>query len=93
MIRQCGQIPWAMWHREKGRFITDRILDLRWGALPTSSVIATQRQLAPSLIMMPGHVIMGMFGYASPAQMGNMAYLPCRNADSNEAFGKFERIN
>ncbi|WPU43732.1 GH25 family lysozyme [Limosilactobacillus reuteri] len=26
------------WHREKGRFITDRVLDLRWGVLPTSSV-------------------------------------------------------
>lgn len=29
--------------------------------------------MGESVIMMPGHVIMAMFGYASPAHMGNMA--------------------
>ena len=29
--------------------------------------------MGESVIMMPGHVIMDMFGYVSPAQMVNMA--------------------
>lgn len=80
------------WHREKGRFITDRILDLRWGALPTSSVIAT---------LPVGSVIdydawsrhNGYVWLRQPRADGQYGYLPCRNADSNEAFGKFEPLS
>lgn len=80
------------WHREKGRFITDRVLDLRWGALPTSSVIAT---------LPVGSVIdydawsrhNGYVWLRQPRTDGQYGYLPCRNADSNEAFGKFEPLS
>ena len=80
------------WHREKGRFITDRVLDLRWGALPTSSVIAT---------LPVGSVIYydawsrhnGYVWLRQPRADGQYGYLPCRNADSNEAFGKFELLS
>ena len=80
------------WHREKGRFITDRVLDLRWGALPTSSVIAT---------LPVGSVIdydawsrhNGYVWLRQPRADGQYGYLPCRNADSNEAFSKFELLS
>ena len=80
------------WHREKGRFITDRVLDLRWGALPTSSVIVT---------LPVGSVIdydawsrhNGYVWLRQPRVYGQYGYLPCRNADSNEAFGKFEPLS
>lgn len=81
-----------VWHREKGRFVTDRILDLRWGALPISSVIAT---------FPVGSVIdydawsrhNGYVWLRQPRADGQCGYLPCRNADSNEAFGKFEPLS
>ena len=80
------------WHREKRRFITDRVLDLRWGALPTSSVIAT---------LPVGSVIYydawsrhnGYVWLRQPRADGQYGYLPCRNADSNEAFSKFELLS
>lgn len=80
------------WHREKGRFITDRVLDLCWGSLPTSSVIAT---------LPVGSVIdydawsrhNGYVWLRQPRTDGQYGYLPCRNADSNEAFGKFEPLS
>ncbi|MBB1078797.1 glycoside hydrolase family 25 [Limosilactobacillus sp. STM2_1] len=80
-----------VWHREKGRFITDRVLDLRWGALPTSAVIAT---------LPLGSVIdydawsrhNGYVWLRQPRANGEYGYLPCRNAETNEPFGKFEPL-
>ncbi|MCD7117696.1 SH3 domain-containing protein [Limosilactobacillus albertensis] len=77
---------------KNGRFITNRVLDLRWGALPTSSVIAT----LPVGTVIDYDAWSRHNGYVwlrQPRANGQYGYLPCRNADDNEAFGKFEPLN
>ena len=76
------------WHREVGRFTSNRPLTLRWGALPTSTAIAE---------LPAGSVIDydawsrrdGEVWIRQPRGNGQYGYLPCRNAVTNEAYGTF----
>ena len=93
-IAQPKQSSWRdslgdTWHTEKGTFVADTWLHLRWGAKPSSSSIA---------IVGPGSVIKydaysrhnGFVYVRQPRGNGQYGYVAVRNAYTNEPYGKFE---
>lgn len=77
-----------IWHREVGRFTSNRPLTLRWGALPTSTAIAELP--AGSVIDYDAWSCHdGEVWIRQPRSNGQYGYLPCRNAVTNEAYGTF----
>ena len=77
------------WLDEKGTFISNCALHLRWGATVNSSVIA---------VVPAGTVIMyvadsrhdGYVWLRQPREHGQHGYIACRDANTNEAFGTFK---
>ena len=77
------------WHSEKGTFVANTWLHLRWGAKPSSSSIA---------LIGPGSVIKydaysrhnGFVYVRQPRGNGQYGYVAVRNAYTNEPYGKFE---
>lgn len=77
------------WHAEKGTFVAETWLHLRWGAKPSSSSIA---------IVGPGSVIKydaysrhnGFVYVRQPRGNGQYGYVAVRNAYTNEAYGTFK---
>ena len=77
------------WHAEKGTFVANTWLHLRWGAKPSSSSIA---------LIGPGSVIKydaysrhnGFVYVRQPRGNGQYGYVAVRNAYTNEPYGKFE---
>ena len=93
-IAQPKQSSWRdslgdTWHSEKGTFVANTWLHLRWGAKPSSSSIA---------IVGPGSVIKydaysrhnGFVYVRQPRGNGQYGYVAVRNAYTNEPYGKFE---
>ena len=93
-IAQPKQSSWRdslgdTWHAEKGTFVADTWLHLRWGAKPSSSSIA---------IVGPGSVIKydaysrhnGFVYVRQPRGNGQYGYVAVRNAYTNEAYGTFK---
>ena len=93
-ITQPKQSSWRdslgdTWHTEKGTFVADTWLHLRWGAKPSSSSIA---------IIAHGSVIKydaysrhdGFVYLRQPRGNGQYGYIACRDAQTNEAFGTFK---
>ena len=94
-IAQPKQSSWRdslgdTWHTEKGTFVADTWLHLRWGAKPSSSSIA---------LIGPGSVIKynaysrhnGFVYVRQPRGNGQYGYVAVRNAYTNEPYGKFEQ--
>lgn len=77
------------WHSEKGTFVADTWLHLRWGAKPSSSSIA---------LIGPGSVIKydaysrhnGFVYVRQPRGNGQYGYVAVRNAYTNEPYGTFK---
>ena len=77
------------WHSEKGTFVANTWLHLRWGAKPSSSSIA---------LIGPGSVIKydaysrhnGFVYVRQPRGNGQYGYVAVRNAYTNEAYGTFK---
>ena len=93
-ITQSSQSTWHdrlgdTWHSEKGTFVANTWLHLRWGARPSSSSIA---------IIGPGTIIKydaysrhgGYVWLRQPREHGQYGYIACRDANTNEAFGTFK---
>ncbi|WP_405077275.1 LysM peptidoglycan-binding domain-containing protein [Limosilactobacillus reuteri] len=93
-ITQPSQSTWHdrlgdTWHSEKGTFVANTWLHLRWGARPSSSSIA---------IIGPGTVIKydaysrhgGYVWLRQPREHGQYGYIACRDANTNEAYGTFK---
>lgn len=93
-IAQSKQSSWRdslgdAWHSEKGTFVANTWLHLRWGAKPSSSSIA---------IVGPGSVIKydaysrhnGFVYVRQPRGNGQYGYIACRDARTGEAYGTFK---
>ena len=93
-IAQPSQSSWRdglgdTWHSEKGTFVANTWLHLRWGAKPSSSSIA---------VIGPGSVIKydaysrhnGFVYVHQPRGNGQYGYVAVRNAYTNEAYGTFK---
>lgn len=93
-IAQPSQSSWRdglgdTWHSEKGTFVANTWLHLRWGAKPSSSSIA---------VIGPGSVIKydaysrhnGFVYVRQPRGNGQYGYVAVRNAYTNEPYGTFK---
>lgn len=79
------------WHAENGKFTVGSgyVLHLRWGATPSSSVIAVL--YGGSVVKYDAWARTNGFVYLrQPRANGQYGYVACRDARTNEAFGKFE---
>lgn len=77
------------WHYESGKFTSNTALHLRWGARTSATAITT---------LPAGSVIRydawsrhdGYVWLRQPRGAGQYAYIACRNANTNEAYGNFK---
>ena len=77
------------WHAENGKFTANTDLHLRWGATPSSSVIAVLH--AGDVVKYDAWARTNGFVYIrQPRGNGQYGYVAVRNAYTNEAYGKFE---
>lgn len=77
------------WVNEKGTFTTNQPINLRWGAKVSSSKITTLP--AGSVIKYDAYSRHdGYVWLRQPRSNGQYAYLVCRDANTNEAFGTFK---
>lgn len=77
------------WFEEKGTFISNCALHLRWGATVNSSVIA----VVPAGTVIKYDAYSRHGGYVwlrQPREHGQYGYIACRDANTNEAFGTFK---
>lgn len=78
-----------VWHKESGTFISNTYLHLRYGAKPYSS---TLMYAGPGLVIKydawSSHD--GFVYVRQPRGNGQYAYVACRDARTNEAYGSFE---
>lgn len=78
-----------VWHSEDGKFTSTTALHLRWGARTTSATVA----LLPAGSVVKYDAWSRHGGYVwlrQPRGEKQYAYVVCRNAYTNEAYGKFE---
>ena len=93
-IAQPNQSSWKdslgdTWHNERGTFVADTWLHLRWGAKPGSTSIAIIG--SGSVIKYDAYSRHNGFVYVrQPRGNGQYGYVAVRNAYTNEAYGKFE---
>lgn len=79
------------WHAENGKFTVGSgyVLHLRWGATPSSSVIAVLYE--GSVVNYDAWARTNDFVYLrQPRGNGQYGYIACRDARTNEAYGSFE---
>lgn len=77
------------WFEEKGTFITNCNLHLRWGATTSSRVIGVLP--AGSTIKYDAYSRHGGYVWLrQPREYGQYGYIACRDANTNEAYGTFE---
>ena len=76
------------WHAEDGKFISNTVLHLRWGALPSASTIAVLP--AGSVIKYDAWSRGNEFVYVRQPRGNGYGYVAVRNAKTGEAYGKFE---
>ena len=77
------------WFEEKGTFISNCALHLRWGATTSSSVIGVLP--AGSVIKYDAYSRHGGYVWLrQPREHGQYGYIACRDANTNEAFGTFK---
>ncbi len=79
------------WHAENGKFTVGSgyVLHLRWGATPSSSVIAVL--YGGSVVKYDAWARTNGFVYLrQPRAIGQYGYVACRDARTNEAYGSFE---
>lgn len=77
------------WFEEKGTFISNCALHLRWGATTSSSVIGVLP--AGSVIKYDAYSRHGGYVWLrQPRGNGQYGYIACRDANTNEAFGTFK---
>ena len=77
------------WHAENGKFTANTDLHLRWGATPSSSVIALLH--AGDVVKYDAWARTNGFVYVrQPRCNGQYGYVAVRNAYTNEPYGKFE---
>ena len=77
------------WHAENGKFTANTDLHLRWGATPSSSVIAVLH--AGDVVKYDAWARTNGFVYVrQPRGNGQYGYVAVRNAYTNEPYGKFE---
>lgn len=77
------------WFYENGKFTTNTAINLRWGARPTSSLIATLP--AGSTVKYDAFSRHGGYVWLrQPRDNGQFGYLVCRETKNNQPFGKFE---
>lgn len=77
------------WFEEKGAFISNCNLHLRWGATVNSSVIA----VVPAGTVIKYDAYSRHGGYVwlrQPREHGQYGYIACRDANTNEAYGTFK---
>lgn len=77
------------WHGENGTFTANTDLHLRWGATPSSSVIAVLH--AGDIVKYDAWARTNGFVYVrQPRGNGQYGYVAVRNAYTNEAYGTFK---